>query len=53
MSETEHSATLMFDFGYGSKFDGTYGEFHLSRLAAEEVWAFLSAKCPQLKLAQK
>ena len=39
MSETEHSATLRFDFGYGSRLDGAHGEFHLSAIAAEEVWA--------------
>ena len=27
MTETEHSATLNFDFGYGSKLDGAHGEF--------------------------
>lgn len=46
----EHSATLQFSFGFGSKLDGAHAEFHLSAEAAEEVWALLSAKYPQLKL---
>ena len=50
MSETEHSATLRFDFGYGSKLDGTHGEFHLSATAAEDVWALLKSRYPQLRL---
>lgn len=50
MNDTEHSATLRFDFGYGSKLDGAHAEFHLSAAAAEEVWAVLSEKYPQLKL---
>jgi hypothetical protein len=50
MSDTEHSATLSFRFGYGSKLDGAHGEFHLSRTAAENVWALLNSKYPQLKL---
>ena len=52
MTDTEHSATLSFHFGYGSNLDGAHGELHLSRTAAEEVWALLSAKYPQLKLEQ-
>ena len=52
MTETEHSATLSFHFGYGSKLDGEYGEFHLSASAAEEIWALLEAKYPQLKLTR-
>lgn len=44
-------ATLHFNFGYGSKHDGAHGEFHLSTEAAEEVWALLSAKYPQLRLS--
>ena len=52
MTDTEHSATLSFHFGYGSKLDGAHGEFHLSRTAAEEVWLLLSTKYPQLKLEQ-
>ena len=50
MGPREHSATLHFSFGYGSKLDGAHGEFHLSAEAAEEVWALLSAKYPKLKL---
>ena len=49
-TETEHSATLRFDFGYGSKLDGAHGEFHLSAVAAEEVWALLHSRYPQLRL---
>lgn len=50
MNETEHSATLRFDFGYGSKLDGAHGDFHLSASAAEEVWALLKRHDPQLRL---
>jgi len=50
MSETEHSATLRFDFGYGSNLDGAHGEFHLSAAAAEEVWALLKRHYLQLRL---
>jgi len=50
MSETEHSATLRFDFVYGSNLDGVNGEFHLSAAAAEEVWALLKRHYPQLRL---
>lgn len=50
MSGTEHSATLHFDFGYGSKLDGAHGEFHLSAAAAEEVWTLLERHYPQLRL---
>lgn len=50
MGPREHSATLQFSFGFGSKLDGAHAEFHLSAEAAEEVWALLSAKYPQLKL---
>ncbi len=50
MNETEHGATLRFDFGYGSKLDSAHGEFHLSAAAAEEVWALLKRHYPQLRL---
>lgn len=50
MSETELSATLSLNFGYGSKLDGAHGEFHLGATAAEEVWAMLSKRYPQLQL---
>lgn len=50
MSETEHAATLRFDFGYGSKLDGAHAEFHLSAAAAEQVWALLKSHYPQLRL---
>ena len=53
MTDNEHSATLTFHFGYGSKLDGAHGEFHLSRVAAEEIWVLLSSKYPQLKLEQR
>ena len=52
MTDTEHSAALSFHFGYGSNLHGAHGEFHLSRTTAEDVWALLSAKYPQLKLEQ-
>ena len=51
MSESEHSATLSFDFGYGSKLDGTHAEFHFGAAAAEEVWTLLRQRYPQLRLA--
>jgi hypothetical protein len=34
MTDTEHSATLSFHFGYGSNLDGAHGELHLRRTAA-------------------
>ena len=52
MSESEHSATLSFDFGYGSKLDGTHAEIHLGAVAAEEVWALLCERYPQLRSAE-
>jgi hypothetical protein len=52
LTETEHSATLSFHFGYGSKLDGAHREFHLGTSAGDELWALLEAKYPQLKLTR-
>lgn len=46
ISASEHSATLRFDFGYGSKLDGAHAEFHLGAAAAEEVWVLLKRHYP-------
>ena len=52
MTDNEHSATLSFHLAMDPS-STVHGEFHLSRVAAEEIWMLLSSKYPQLKLEQR